>query len=872
MLNLKNHLLYWGKKIDAWHVAHHRLTYQFTKLLLGSLILLSLSGKIALILFIWESFAYHFGTLRLLFSSAFDARILFFWLSVLIDLYIFYRLTWEIERQVRLPKYTETRHGKRLTEDRPRYLEVARYYNEESLRTVEHAWKLAHKYSQPSVLPLHLFIALLDTQNIKLIFARLGINYNMLVETLARQIKKRQETTEEQNIVLSSETRYILSAAFILASSDYKKKVDETSLLRAVTTYDTLVKELLYNLKIDENKLLNVISWIDVEKKLTEQGRQFRARARLKPKGHMDRAMTALATPLLDNFSTDITLFAKRGYLDPLVGREKELDQIFRLLEGGHENVVLMGPPGVGKTALIEGLAQLMVEERVPSILQDKRLVSLNAARLVSGVTASQAGERLIAISDEIARAGNIILVIENVNLFIGISTGGEQSLDLADILADVIRRKLFLTIATSEPLQYQRESLRTTLGQMFHIVRVDEPDENLAIQVLESKTMMLEYRHNVFFSYDALAELIRLSFRYFPETYMPQKAIDLLEEIAIYKAKKGAEDKVIKVKDVAAIVSDKIKIPVSQVSETEAEKLLNLEKLIHKKIINQEEAVKAVAAAIRRARTELADKDRPIANLLFLGPTGVGKTELSKTVAEIYFGSRDSMIRLDMSEYQDTPALQKLIGQGGTSGLLSREVKNKPFSLLLLDELEKANADVLNIFLQVMDDGRLTDGTGRTLDFTNIIIIATSNAGSQFIQDSIKSGVSVRKITDDLINKELKHYFLPEFLNRFDGIIVFKPLTMVEVKAIAELLVGELKIRLKNLKGIVFKVDDAALLKLAEEGYQPEFGARPLRRVIQERIDNPLSKLLLQDEIKRRDEVIYMSDGRFKIVKAEEL
>lgn len=720
-------------------------------------------------------------------------------------------------------------------------------------------------------MPFHLFTALLETQNVKLIFARLGIDYNILVDTLARQIAEHR-TSEKKYAVLSHETRHILAGAFMMTLESRKKKVDVVNLLRTIAIYDTLVKELLYQLKIDENKLFNVMSWIDVEARLIERQRHFRVRARLKPKGHMDRAMTALATPALDSFSTDLTLLARKGYLEPLINREKEMNQIFRLMEGGGENVVLIGPTGVGKTTLIHGLAQLMVEEHVPEILQDKRLVALNTARLVSGVNPSVAGERLIAISDEIIRAGNIMLVIEDVNLLIGISSGTEQSLDLADVLAQIIRNKLFFTIATSEPLKYRSNVSKTTLGQIFQIVRVGEPIYNFAIQIIQSKTLYLENRHKVFFSYDAIAELTRLSFRYFPNLRMPQKAIELLEEIAIYRTQQGGQNKIITVSDVAQVISEKINIPVSKVEQPEAEKLLSLEKLIHKKIIDQEEAVKAVASALRRARTNLTTEERPIASLLFLGPTGVGKTELTKTVADIYFGSEKSMIRIDMSEFQDTESLAKLIGKSGMQGFLSKEVREKPFSLLLLDELEKSHPDVLNIFLQVMDDGRLTDGTGQVLDFTNIIIIATSNAGSQYIQDSIKEGKSVEETRKILLDKEIKRYFLPEFLNRFDGIIVFKPLTLDEVQSIATLMINELAHKLKKAKGIFFEVDNRALVSLAKEGFKPDLGARPLRRVIQDRIDNQLSRMLLEQRIDRRDKVVYMPDGRFSITKAKKL
>jgi ATP-dependent Clp protease ATP-binding subunit ClpC len=504
-----------------------------------------------------------------------------------------------------------------------------------------------------------------------------------------------------------------------------------------------------------------------------------------------------------------------------------------------------------------------MTEERVPKLLQDKRLINLDAARLVSGATASVAAERLLKISDEIRRARNIVLTIENVHSLIGISTGAEESMDLVDVLGSVIGNKQFVVIATSEPPTYGEKQTNTTLGQIFKILQIVEPEKNLAIRIVEAKTMVLEFKHKIFFSYDAIAELINLSFRYLPDEYMPEKAIILLEEIALLKTKtKKKNDTVVRIEDVAEVVSRKIKIPVSEVSQKESDMLLHLEDLIHKRLIDQEEAVGAVSRALRRARAELTSDKRPIANFLFLGPTGVGKTQLAKTVAEIYFGSENNMVRLDMSEYQDSSSSDKLIGGAGISGFLTTQIKEKPFSILLLDELEKAHGDILNLFLQIMDDGRLTDGTGRVIDFTNVIIIATSNAGSQYIQDSIRDKRPVERITHELISGELSKHYRPELLNRFDGIIVFKPLSIKDVVAIARLMVEDVRVNLEEKHGVMLEIQEDALNQLATIGYEPEFGARPMRRAIQNNLDNPLATLILEKKVERRDTVQYTLKG----------
>ena len=862
-------IVYWGKQLDIWHVTHDRMTERAKKLLVLALLILSLSGKVSVLFYIVGAYQSTALPLITFWFDAVDYRIAFFWASLALDIYLVYFLTTAIESRHKLTKLREAGGDK----TKRKRVNIAIYTTESTIAAIENAWKLADKYDQTSLLPIHVFASLLDTAPIKTLFARLGISYDVLSGKIARQFAE-HKTAERTAIEISDQLRLIFVEAFIRSYEQGKEYVDETSVLAAIAAHDSLVKEILYDLRVDTIKLTNVVHWVDVREQIRVRVRQYRRSARFKPKGSMDRAMTALATPFLDRYSTDLTRLSKMGYLDVTVGREEEYEQLFRLIEGGKQGVVLVGPPGVGKTAMLHGLAHAMVEERVPKMLQDKRLINLDAARLVSGATASVAAERLLTIADEIIRAGNIVMTIENVHTLVGISTGAEESMDLVDVLGSVIGRKQFVIIATSEPPSYQQRSTtpQSSLGQIFSIIRIEEPEENLAIRILEAKTMVLEYKHKVFFSYDAIAELISLSFRYLPEEYMPAKAITLLEEIALIKAKEGDPDNtVIRVQDVAAVVSEKIKIPVSEVSTKESEVLLNLENLIHERLIDQEQAVAAVAKALRRARAELTSGKRPIANFLFLGPTGVGKTQLAKTVAAVYFGSDSNMVRLDMSEYQDVTSAEKLIGAAGTSGHLTREIKAKPFSILLLDELEKAHPDILNLFLQVMDDGRLTDGTGRVIDFTNVIIIATSNAGSQYIQDSIQKRVPVEEITTTLIGGELRSHFKPEFLNRFDGIIVFKPLSQDDVVAIARLMVAEVQKNLEEKHGIILTVEEDTLANLSRIGFKPEFGARPMRRAIQDNLDNPLASLILKKKARRRDTIVYTRKG-LRVIKGKEL
>ena len=352
-------------------------------------------------------------------------------------------------------------------------------------------------------------------------------------------------------------------------------------------------------------------------------------------------------------------------------------------------------------------------------------------------------------------------------------------------------------------------------------------------------------------------------------EAFKKHKAIILLEETATAVRQEKGKNSLVSGEDVAGVIAHKTGIPLTQITQSETEKLLNLEPLIHQRMVDQEEAVNLVASALRRARAELRDTKRPIVNLLFLGPTGVGKTELAKTVAQIYFGSEDKMIRLDMSEYQLKENLNRLIGSGNEErGILTEAVRKSPFALVLLDEIEKAHPDILNLFLQVMDDGRLTDALGRTVDFGHTIIIATSNAGTQFIQDNLRSGKTLEEVKNQLLLSELKQHFKPEFLNRFDGIVVFKPLSQADIEKITYLMLAKVKKRLAD-KGISLEVTEAAVKELAKIGFDPAFGARPLRRAIQERVDSALANYLLTGKIGPRDKVILEEGGGLRIEKA---
>jgi len=732
---------------------------------------------------------------------------------------------------------------------------------------------VADKSGMGSVTPEHLFYALLGSNRIANIFTRLTIPASSLQKSLATVLgvvvganANRDKATMP---LVSVDFQQVLFSAYEEAYGAHQDYVSVTELLLSTIKQSQKIQEILYDLAVDKQKLLNVVEWARIREKLYRQYMKFSKAAAGRSKTGMDKAMTAVQTPFLNNFSEDLTILAQFGNLENCIAREKEIEEIFRIVEGGGQNVILTGDNGVGKTSIIEGLAQKMVEDDVPKRLNDKRLVRLSIPKLLAGTTPSGAVERLIGIMRDISRAGNVILFINNIHELTGVSAGGESgSLDVAGTLNEYLGSGRFLTFATTTPDEYSRHIVSSSLGNLFAKVEIKEMDENQAIQVLESKVGMVEYKQNVFFSYDAVAKSVQLAMRFLHESYLPGSAQGLMTEAASFARSKKGLNSFVTAEEVAAVVAQKTGVPVTTVSADESSKLMHLEDEMHKRVIGQVEAVDLVANALRRARAEIRSSKRPIANFLFLGPTGVGKTELAKTIAEVYFGGEDRMVRLDMSEYQDKSSIYRLIGTPGEkgSGMLTEAIRRNPFSLLLLDEMEKADKDILNLFLQVMDDGRLTDSVGRVVDFTNVILIATANAGTAYVQEQLRAGVASDTIKDKLLHGELKQYFRPEFLNRFDGIVLFKSLNREDIIQIAGLMLKRVSKDLEA-KGIELKIEPEAMEFLADVGFDPEFGARPMRRALQEKVENQLAELLLSGKLKRRDTVVIGQGGEVRIV-----
>lgn len=885
VIPLNGRYLYWGKKIDRVNIAVDRGIDVINKIINLLLMIFGLFG-----LFVVAYVAYQNQFEELLSfdywrTPSWEKAI--FWLGILSSLYLYYRLAMETApRHQVLPKISlkekkyDQSHDWEAIKKQPKrnLIDVSLAFDKQAIKLIEEAWFLARSFNHAKLERIHFFAALPNFDQGALIFGRLGIRFDLFKEKIGRLMSWHMQQTGTYTD-LSPEVYRLLLGSYVFSYNENKSKVEIEEMILSLVNqsyYDPselqqdYVEKILIDLELNYQKVINVVEWSRLQQKMRTGLSRFRSRARYKPKSGLDRAMTGIATPYLDQFSEDLTKLARAGYLFPCIGRDEEFEQIFRVFEGSRDGVLLLGNPGVGRTTIIEGLAQRMVEESVPESLQDKRLVKISLSQLISGVTPAMAQERFLLIVNEVAQSRNIVVVIEDLHNAVGISGEG-SNLDLSEVFAEILKKNLFLVVATSTPTDYTEYIERRSIGEVFQSIKVKELELNDAIQVLEAKSGPIEYKNNVYFSYDSIEKAAVLSDKYIHDQYLPEKALTILESVAVKVSKERGPQSIITAEDVAVIIADQTGIQVKKVTQSEADKLLNLEQEIHARVVGQEEAVKMVSASLRRSRAELRDEKRPISSMLFLGPTGVGKTELAKTVAEVYFGGEEKMLRFDMSEYQEQSSIGRLLGTPQSNGILTEAVRQNPFSLVLFDEVEKAHPDILNLFLQVMDDGRLSDGQGNTIDFTNTSVIMTSNAGAQIIQDEIRAGTVMEKIKERLINEELKTHFRPELLNRFDGVIVFAPLTMTEVIAIARLLANKIIKKLQD-KEIYLTISDAAIAELAELGYDPQFGARPLRRVIQERVDDLLANALLTGKVTRRDKIVLEPGGELKVEKAESI
>lgn len=576
----------------------------------------------------------------------------------------------------------------------------------------------------------------------------------------------------------------------------------------------------------------------------------------------MNRAWTARPTPTLDKYGTDFTDLAREQQIGFLIGHSAEYERLLETLgRPVNPNALLVGEPGIGKETIVQHLAFALTKDDVPKGLFDKRLVSLELQNLVAGAPPEELSARLKKIVEEIYMAGNIIVYIPDVHNLV--RTSGTAYLSAADILMPIIKDNAFPVVGATYPKEFkQLMEPRSDFVGIFEIIHVNEVSEAEAEKVLTYEGLILEQRSRIIISFGAVKRAVVLAKKYFRDKFLPSSAEELLKTAMVDAEKRG--EKTLTADRVTAVAETETNIPLHEAGGEEVEKLLHLEEIIHKRLVDQEEAVAAVAEALREYRSGLARKGGPIASFLFVGPTGVGKTELAKTLAAVQFGSEKMMVRFDMTEYQDKASFFRFIGSpdGQTRGALTDAIHDKPYSLVLLDEFEKAFPDILNLFLQVFDDGRLTDNLSRTIDFTNTIIIATSNAHSDIVNESLAKGEPMKDIAEYL-KRRLVDVFKPELLNRFSKIIIFKNLEPAELEKIVEINLKELAETVKE-QGIFLDFNPEALKRLAKLGYDPAFGARPLRRVIDEKIRAPLSRAILEKKVGKgsRLKLVLKDDG----------
>ena len=578
-------------------------------------------------------------------------------------------------------------------------------------------------------------------------------------------------------------------------------------------------------------------------------------------------------TRILDQYSRDLTLLAASGSFDPVIGRDEEIRRSVQILSRrSKNNPVLIGEPGVGKTAVAEGIAAYIAGSDAPDSMAGKRLVALDLPALLAGTKyRGDFEERVKAVLKDVKKAGDVILFIDEMHTMIGAGSA-EGAIDAANILKPALGRGEVQIIGATTPEEYRRHIEKdAALERRFQPVKIAEPSRSDSLKMLGAVRQSLEKHHGVKISDAALTAAVDLSARYINDRFLPDKAIDLADEAAAHIRVSGGG--LVTAEDIAAVVSLWTGIPVANLSADETKRLRNMESILHRRVIGQNEAVTAVSRAIRRGRVGLSDPNRPIGSFLFLGPTGVGKTELCRALAEAVFGESEAMIRLDMSEYMEKHAVSKLIGSPPgyvgyeDGGQLTERVRRKPWSVVLFDEIEKAHEDVWGILLQIMDDGRLTDSAGRVVSFRNTIIVMTSNVGAKSISDGrprmgfTPDGGDEAQLMRARINEELRRTFKPEFLNRIDETIVFRRLSRAEIRSIAERMLLTVAERF-NALGMTLSVPDQVVDFLAERGYDEKYGARPLRRAIRSMIEDKAAELMLTDSLGRGDTVQARIDG----------
>lgn len=812
-------------------------------------------------------------------------------------------------------------------------------YTKSANNALKYAKKIALELTQEYVGSEHLLLGLVKEKNglASAVLVKNGVEEERL-ENLTSQLMM-----EHTNVALANKAEFSKRCQDILELADKEavkfkaQQVGTEHLLIAIIKHpDSVAFRLLTAMNITISKLYaDILAAMGIEPSVAKNELNS-----LKSKEKKGKS----ATPTLDQYSRDFTKLAKEGKLDPVVGRTEEMQRVVQILSRRMKNnPCLVGEPGVGKTAIVEGLAQMITAGEVPETVMGKRLLSLDLSGMVAGSKyRGEFEERIKKLINEVTQMGNVILFVDELHTIIG-AGGAEGAIDASNILKPALSRGEIQMIGATTTAEYRKYIEKdAALERRFQPVTVHEPTEEEAVAILKGLRSRYEYHHGLTISDEAVNACVKLAVRYLNDRFLPDKAIDLMDEAAAKKklaasrvtpqmkqvekeiaalnveldqsfmdndleaahetklAIKLLEEKLDKLKkrhdnsarlqnlvldedDIATVVADWTKIPVSRLKEEESKRLLHLEDVLHKRVIGQNEAVEAVAKAIKRGRVGLKDPKRPIGSFLFLGPTGVGKTELSKALAEAVFGDEKALIRVDMSEYMEKHSVSKMIGSPPgyvgfeEGGQLSEQVRKNPYSVILFDEIEKAHVDIFNVLLQILDDGHVTDAQGRKVDFKNTIIIMTSNAGAARIMEPKKLGFAGESSDEkdhefmkNGVMEEVKRLFKPEFLNRIDDMIVFHALTKDEVKDIADLLLRNFALRVKSQMGIELKYGEAVKNYIFDKGYDKKYGARPLRRAIQNEIEDKMAEEILAGTIEAGQTVrisVVKAGVKFKVI-----
>ncbi|MDW3610143.1 ATP-dependent Clp protease ATP-binding subunit [Enterococcus faecium] len=802
-------------------------------------------------------------------------------------------------------------------------------FTERAQAVLEIAQEEAKRLKHQSVSSEHVLLALVVEQNgiAGKVLREMDLNETEIYEEIEHLIGYGGIRSYPKGVFLPYSPR--MKQVFALASSEVKKtgsqKVGTEHILMSLLKDESIMAtRIMINLGISLSKARQVL-----KQKMGLAGDSAgKGMNRRRNVNVQDKRQTPQGTPTLDSLARDLTKLAKENKLDPVVGRSREVKRLIQILSRRTKNnPVLVGEPGVGKTAIAEGLAQKIILGEVPEDMQEKRLMMLDMGSLVAGTKyRGEFEDRMKKVIDEIYNDGQVILFIDELHTLIG-AGGAEGAIDASNILKPALARGELQTIGATTLDEYQKYIEKdSALERRFARIQVDEPTPEEAEVILQGLRTRYEEHHEVEITDEAVRAAVNLSVRYITSRQLPDKAIDLIDESAakvrldqtdhltkstvikleideLVQEKEAAiqkqdfenaaqlrrQEKVLRKKlqkvsaieakqeqgysdrvteeDVATVVSEWTGVPLQQLEKKESERLLELEGLLHERVVGQDEAVKAVSRAIRRARSGLKDPDRPIGSFMFLGPTGVGKTELAKALSEVMFGSEDALIRVDMSEFMEKYSTSRLIGSPpgyvgyDEGGQLTEKIRQKPYSVILLDEVEKAHPDVFNLLLQVLDDGHLTDSKGRKVDFRNTIMIMTSNIGATQIREEKNVGFNVQDVTKDhkamqkRILEELKKAFRPEFLNRIDETVVFHSLSKDEIHTIVQIMSKAIIKRLKE-QDIQVKITPSAIDVIGKAGFDPEYGARPIRRALQKEIEDRLSEALLGGEIRLGDHV----------------